>query len=41
MAHCGDIPVFVSDYPKDLKPFYARINDDGCTVGGKLRSSVN
>ncbi|XP_008307027.1 asparaginyl-tRNA synthetase isoform X2 [Cynoglossus semilaevis] len=26
--HCGNIPVFVTDYPYDLKPFYARDNQD-------------
>ncbi|RXW20565.1 hypothetical protein EST38_g5297 [Candolleomyces aberdarensis] len=25
-------PVFVTDYPVDLKPFYMRLNDDGKTV---------
>jgi asparaginyl-tRNA synthetase len=25
-------PVFVTDYPKDLKAFYMRLNDDGKTV---------
>jgi asparaginyl-tRNA synthetase len=25
-------PVFVTDYPKDIKPFYMRINDDSKTV---------
>ena len=25
-------PVFVTDYPKDIKPFYMRINDDLQTV---------
>jgi asparaginyl-tRNA synthetase len=27
-----DRPVFVTDYPKDIKPFYMRINDDLKTV---------
>lgn len=27
-------PVFVKDYPKDLKPYYMRANDDGRTVAG-------
>ena len=26
-------PVIVHDYPKDIKPFYMRVNDDGKTVG--------
>lgn len=25
-------PVFVTDYPKDTKAFYMRLNDDGKTV---------
>jgi asparaginyl-tRNA synthetase len=25
-------PVFLTDYPKDIKPFYMRMNDDGETV---------
>ncbi len=25
-------PLFVTDYPKDIKPFYMRLNDDGKTV---------
>ena len=25
-------PVFVTDYPKDIKAFYMRLNDDGRTV---------
>ncbi|XP_041796831.1 probable asparagine--tRNA ligase, mitochondrial [Chelmon rostratus] len=28
VKHCGNIPVFVTDYPYDLKPFYARDNRD-------------
>ncbi|KAI9247830.1 asparaginyl-tRNA synthetase [Sporodiniella umbellata] len=31
-AHC-DQPVFVTDYPKELKPFYMRANEDNKTVG--------
>ena len=27
-----DSPVFVTDYPKDIKAFYMRVNDDGKTV---------
>ena len=26
------VPVFVTDYPKDIKAFYMRLNDDGTTV---------
>jgi asparaginyl-tRNA synthetase len=26
------VPVFVTDYPKDIKAFYMRLNDDGKTV---------
>uniref|UniRef100_A0A3Q3VK37 Aminoacyl-transfer RNA synthetases class-II family profile domain-containing protein n=1 Tax=Mola mola TaxID=94237 RepID=A0A3Q3VK37_MOLML len=28
VKHCGNIPVFVTDYPYELKPFYARDNED-------------
>uniref|UniRef100_A0A3P8SY54 asparagine--tRNA ligase n=1 Tax=Amphiprion percula TaxID=161767 RepID=A0A3P8SY54_AMPPE len=28
VKHCGNAPVFVTDYPYDLKPFYARDNQD-------------
>jgi asparaginyl-tRNA synthetase len=28
----GGTPVFVTDYPKDIKAFYMRLNDDGRTV---------
>ncbi|CAL8374935.1 unnamed protein product [Gadus morhua 'NCC'] len=28
VKHCGNLPVFVTDYPYDLKPFYARDNLD-------------
>ena len=27
-----DNPVFVTDYPKEIKPFYMRLNDDNKTV---------
>ena len=30
--HCGDRPVIVRDYPKEIKAFYMRANDDGKTV---------
>eukprot|EP00743_Colponemidia_sp_Colp-15_P005656 GILK01006081.1.p1 GENE.GILK01006081.1~~GILK01006081.1.p1 ORF type:complete len:445 (+),score=66.23 GILK01006081.1:66-1400(+) len=30
-SHVGH-PVFVTDYPKDIKPFYMRVNDDERTV---------
>ncbi|XP_063112478.1 asparaginyl-tRNA synthetase isoform X2 [Cavia porcellus] len=29
VKHCGDIPVFVTNYPLALKPFYMRDNEDG------------
>ncbi|XP_070639099.1 asparaginyl-tRNA synthetase isoform X1 [Bos indicus] len=29
VKHCGDIPVFVINYPLVLKPFYMRDNEDG------------
>ncbi|KAM4795366.1 asparaginyl-tRNA synthetase isoform 2-T2 [Rhinophrynus dorsalis] len=29
VKHCGETPVFVINYPYDLKPFYARDNEDG------------
>ncbi|XP_041462302.1 probable asparagine--tRNA ligase, mitochondrial [Lytechinus variegatus] len=32
VCHCGNIPVFVVDYPKDIKPFYARMNSDNKTA---------
>uniref|UniRef100_A0A8C5EX19 asparagine--tRNA ligase n=1 Tax=Gouania willdenowi TaxID=441366 RepID=A0A8C5EX19_GOUWI len=28
VKHCGNVPVFVTDYPYRLKPFYARANQD-------------
>ncbi|XP_063957671.1 asparagine--tRNA ligase-like isoform X2 [Lytechinus pictus] len=32
VCHCGNIPVFVVDYPKYIKPFYARLNSDDKTA---------
>ncbi|KAM6099720.1 asparaginyl-tRNA synthetase isoform 3-T3 [Theristicus caerulescens] len=29
VKHCGDVPVFVINYPYNLKPFYMRDNEDG------------
>ena len=29
---CFKGPVFVTDYPKDIKAFYMKLNDDGKTV---------
>ncbi|XP_078323918.1 asparaginyl-tRNA synthetase-like isoform X1 [Crassostrea virginica] len=34
VKYCGNAPVFVTDYPKELKPFYARQNSDQRTVAG-------
>ncbi|XP_064841498.1 probable asparagine--tRNA ligase, mitochondrial [Oncorhynchus masou masou] len=28
VKHCGDVPLFVTDYPYALKPFYTRDNQD-------------
>jgi aspartyl/asparaginyl-tRNA synthetase len=27
------ITTFITDFPASIKPFYARVNDDGQTVG--------
>ena len=32
LAHEEGAPIFVTDYPQSLKPFYMRVNDDGRTV---------
>nr|XP_054755466.1 probable asparagine--tRNA ligase, mitochondrial [Lytechinus pictus] len=32
VRHCGNIPVFVVDYPQEIKPFYARLNSDDKTA---------
>ncbi|XP_075775591.1 asparaginyl-tRNA synthetase isoform X3 [Pelodiscus sinensis] len=29
VKHCGEVPVFVINYPYELKPFYMRDNEDG------------
>ncbi|XP_018101062.2 probable asparagine--tRNA ligase, mitochondrial [Xenopus laevis] len=29
VKHCGEIPVFLINYPLELKPFYAQDNEDG------------
>ena len=31
-SRCSRRPVFVTDYPKEIKAFYMRMNDDGKTV---------
>ncbi|XP_046347553.1 probable asparagine--tRNA ligase, mitochondrial [Haliotis rufescens] len=31
--HLGDVPVFVTDFPAQLKPFYTKLNPDNKTVG--------
>ena len=33
-------PVFVTDYPKEIKAFYMRLNDDGKTVAAVQTSLV-
>ena len=30
--HIAQGPIFITDYPKDIKAFYMRLNDDGKTV---------
>ena len=35
MNHYNDVPTFVTDFPRDLKPFYAQINQDDKTVSFK------
>jgi len=33
VQYCANgVPVFITDFPADIKPFYARRNDDGRTV---------
>ena len=33
-------PLIVSDYPKDIKAFYMRLNDDGKTVSDVLSQEL-
>lgn len=40
VKHCGNIPVFVTDYPYELKPFYARDNQDHPEHTVRQRDSV-
>lgn len=37
----NDIPVFVTDFPAAIKPFYARDNDDTQTVSILLQHTVH
>lgn len=32
LAEHDNVPVFITDWPKSLKPFYMELNDDGQTV---------
>ncbi|XP_013380126.1 probable asparagine--tRNA ligase, mitochondrial [Lingula anatina] len=32
VSHFGSLPLFVTDFPLELKPFYARSNEDGKTA---------
>jgi asparaginyl-tRNA synthetase len=36
VKHCGDIPVFVTDFPAELKPFYARDNGNSTAAAVDL-----
>ena len=38
--HYNDVPTFVTDFPRDLKPFYARTNQDEQTVSVTLINSI-
>lgn len=29
VMHCGELPLFITDFPASIKPFYAKSNDDG------------
>lgn len=40
VKHCGNIPVFVTDYPYELKPFYARDNQDHLEHTVRQKDSV-
>ncbi len=32
VRHSGDFPVFLTDFPRELKPFYMKLNPDNETV---------
>ncbi|XP_064636120.1 asparaginyl-tRNA synthetase-like [Lineus longissimus] len=32
----GDIPVFVTEFPARIKPFYAKLNDDNCNTAAAV-----
>lgn len=42
VAHCGQLPVFVTDFPAVIKPFYAKQNhtSDRQTVSNKRTCHV-
>jgi aspartyl/asparaginyl-tRNA synthetase len=31
-SHCVPLQVFIRNYPKEIKSFYMKLNDDGKTV---------
>ena len=35
VVYCGNIPVFITDYPSEIRPFYMKGNEDTRTVRGR------